>query len=135
MPSISYHDFAIRYAAANYLKRWIGIVFDRNEIIHEVLQAFGVEERGYACSIHELYLNHKEKKIENRNPYPGCLVFWLKNGKAVHVEMVTEIIDGFIYTIGVPQGTIEQTRAHIKQNSINYRGANYKVADPFLKGV
>jgi len=152
-PQIAYSEYEIRFKAAEYCEKWIGIFylyggddpsgFDCNGIMHEVLQAYGVEKRGYDCTAHQLYLNHKSKEIKKR-PYPGCLVFWFKKGTehVQHVEMVTEVIQDLIFTTGASGGgkrtTTEkaaiQHNAYIKKNPINYRGKNYVVCDPFLKG-
>lgn len=149
MPPISHSDFAIRFAAASYCEKWIGTFgkwggddpsgYDCSGIMHEVLQAWGVEKRGYDCTAHQLYLNHKDKRIEGK-PYPGCLVFWFKDGKATHVEMVTEVINEYISVTGASgvwsktktQADAIQHNAYIKKNLIGYRGQNYKVIDPFL---
>ena len=151
MSDISYADFEIRIAASKYCERWIGTFykwggddpsgFDCNGVIHEALQAYGVEERGYDCTAHELYVNHKNNPI-TINPYPGCLVFWFKDGKAIHVEMITEIIQDMIFTTGASGGGSKtrtqadaiQHNAYIKKNPIGYRGENYKIVDPFMKG-
>ena len=139
-------------SAVNYLKLWIGTPyiwggndfsgFDCSGIIHEVLQAYGVEKRGFDSTAHDLYLIHKDKVINLPYiPHPGCLVFWFNNGKAIHVEMVSEIIGGHVFVIGASGGGSDITttekaskkNAYIKQNKIGYRGINFKIVDPFLR--
>ena len=134
-------------SAVSYLKHWIGTPykwggddfsgFDCNGIMHEILQAYGVEKRGFDSTAHDLYLIHKDK--QTTQPHPGCLVFWFNNGKATHVEMVSEIIGGHVFVMGASGGgsdttTIEKAikrNAYIKQNKIGYRGINFKIVDPF----
>lgn len=137
--------------AANHIKLWLGIPykwggddfsgFDCSGIIHEVLQAYGVEKRGFDSTAHDLYLIHKDNKIELQwRSHPGCLVFWFNNGKAIHVEMVVEVVSDHIFVIGASGGGRDtktkdkaiERNAYIKQNKINYRGDNYKIVDPFL---
>lgn len=152
MSDIPYSDYAIRFAAAHYCESWIGTFykwggddpsgFDCNGAIHEVLQAYGVEKRSFDCTANQLYLDNKDKKLkENRQPYPGCLVFWFRDGKAIHVEMITEVIDKLIFTTGASGGGSQtrtqsdaiQHNAYIKKNLITYRGENYKIVDPFIE--
>lgn len=140
-------------SAVSYLKHWIGTPyiwggqdfsgFDCSGIIHEVLQAYGIEKRGFDSTAHELYLIHKDKIINQSYniPHPGCLVFWFNNGKAIHVEMVSEVIGGNVFVIGASGGGSDVTttekaskkNAYIKQNIIGYRGINFKIVDPFLR--
>jgi hypothetical protein len=139
----------IAYSVASYCEKWIGTfygwggddpsAFDCSGLIHEALQAYGIEKRGYDSTAHQMYLNLKHNMIKTK-PRPGCLVFWFRNGKAIHVEMVTEVIYDNVYVTGASGGGSKtKTRedaihqnAYVKKNEINYRGTTYKVVDPFL---
>jgi len=113
--------------------------FDCNGIVHEGLQSVGLEEHGYDCTAHQIYLNFKGEgclvKGPDQNPMEGCLVFWFKDGKAYHVAMcinrffVVEMSGG-----GSKTTTLDDAIKHnafIKMRPIGYRGDNYKWFDPF----
>lgn len=136
----------LRNQAVWYLKRWIGTPylwggddfsgFDCSGLIHEVLQSIGIEEHGYDCTAHDLYLKFKDNKVESG--YAGCLVFWFRDGKAIHVEMM---IDEH-HVIGASGGgqktkTVQDAvkhNAYVKMRPLDYRGTNCKICDPF-KGI
>ncbi len=152
MSDIPYSDYQIRFSAAEYCEKWIGTFykwggddpsgFNCSGIIHEILQAYGIEKRGFDSTAHELYLLNRENKLkEHRNPYAGCIVFWFKDGKAIHAEMITEVIQEKVFVTGASgggsatktQADAIQHNAYIKKNLITYRGDNYKIVDPFMK--
>jgi len=139
----------LRTTAAWYLQQFIGLLykwggndpmegFDCSGLIHEVLQAVGLEQRGFDCTADDLYRRFKPKTIDKG--YAGCLVFWhvLSHGreKVIHVEMMID--DKFC--IGASGGgskthAVEDAmrdNAFIKMNPINYRGIRYYICDPFL---
>ena len=106
--------------------------FDCSGLIHEVLQGVGLEKHGFDSTAQGLYLRFKSNKGE---PGAGCLVFWFKDGKAIHVEMMIDRD----HTIGASGGgsktkTIADAIKHnafVKMRPLNYRGENYKIIDPF----
>ena len=145
-------ELTLRHEMVDYLAAWIGTPytwggddfsgFDCSGLIHEVLQAHGLEDRGWDSNAHGLYLIHKQNKIEGM-PQPGDLVFWFTDGKAKHVEMVYSVIPGFIFVIGASGGGSKtQTRndailhnAYVKKNLIDYRNPQpYKIVDLFRSG-
>jgi len=107
---------------------------DCSGLIIEVLKSVGILPNEFDDTAHGLYLRFKDKGIASG--YAGCLAFWLKEGKAKHVEM---LIDDS-YVIGASGGgskvkTIEDAikyDAFVKMRPIGYRGDNYKICDPFL---
>ena len=135
----------LRTQAVWYLKQWLGTPyvigwndplagFDCNGLIHEVLQGVGIEKRGYDCTANDLYLTYKNNKVEL--PYAGCLVFFLREGKAKHVGMMID--DNFFIAAG---GGDFETRtlddairknAYVKMDSLKNLGGNVKICDPFL---
>ncbi len=141
----------VRDIAVKYLWKWIGVKyhyggddamigFDCSGLIVEVLQAVGILEganQNYKdWTAHGLYLKFKDNKpIE---PYQeGCLIFWFRNGKAIHVGMMVNSE----FCISSASGTSETTtieeaikqNAFVKLRSIKYRGDSYKIVDPFKK--
>lgn len=137
----------LRTQAVWYLTRWLGIFYkwggddpsgwDCNGLIHEVLQAVGLEPHGFDCTAHELYLRHKDKKEDK--PFPGRLIFWFKSGKAIHVEMC---FDEYLAVGASGGGSKTNTRedaikynAFVKMRPWNYRGESYKIIDPFKEPV
>jgi len=145
-------ELTLRHEMADYLAAWIGTPgewggddfasMDCSGTIHEVLQAHGLEKRGFDCTAHELYLRHEDQEIDGM-PQRGDLVFWFKNGVAIHVEMVYSVVSPeWIFTIGA-SGVRSTTKtradailhnAYVKKNPIDYRGANYKIVDLFKVG-
>jgi len=141
----------IRSEMVDYIKWFIGKPyiwggddpvkgFDCSGLIHEVLQAHGLEKRGFDSTAHDLYcklLNQGLPKLATG--YPGCLVFWFKNGKAVHVAMLigNEFIchagGGGSSTTSVDEAA--KQNAYIRKDEIGYRGlgAVYVIIDPILK--
>lgn len=140
---------------ADYMQRWITTPgkwggddfsgWDCSGIIHEVLQAYGLEKRGYDSTANDIYISLKDEIVIGM-PKLGDLVFWFKEGMAVHVEMIVEIIGGQIFTCGASgvrsttgyQKIENEARedairdnAYVKRNDIDYRGSNYKIVDPF----
>lgn len=150
-------EMGIRHSMAEYIQRWIGVPyryggddfsgFDCSGIIHEVLQAFGLEHRGFDCTAHDLFMSLKDNIVVGM-PRMGDLVFWLDldGDYATHVEMIVEITANHIFTCGASGGGQKtgyqkpedearrdaiRDNAYIKRNEIDYRGKNYKIASPF----
>jgi len=136
----------LREKAVWYLCKWIGKPykwggddfsgFDCSGLMHEVLQGVGIEQRGFDCAAHELYELHKSHTVAKG--YAGCLVFWFRNNRAIHVEMMID--DRFVVgASGGGSGTLTEEdaireNAYIKMDPLTYRGTNFKIMDPF-KGV
>ena len=141
----------IRDLAVKYLWEWIGtkyhyggddsiIGFDCSGLIVEVLQAVGILEganQNYRdWTAHGLYLKFKDHKPSDP-VQDGSLIFWFRNGKAIHVGMVIESD----YCISSASGNEDTTTTEeaIKQNAfvklrpIAYRGDSFKIVDPFKK--
>ena len=139
----------LRTTAVWYLRQFIGLPykwggndpmegFDCSGLIHEVLQAVGLEQRGFDCTAADLYRRFKPKTV--KRGYTGCLVFWyvISDGreKVIHVEMMID--DKF--SIGASGGgagtqTVDDAmrdNAFIKMNPIDYRGMRYYICDPFM---
>jgi len=148
----------LREKATNYLKSWIKTPYqyagndfagmDCSGIQHEVLQAWGLERRGFDSTAEELYQANKKFTVEDpEDPEMGCLVFWFKGGKAEHVEMITDFVGPLIFTTGASGGGSKtgfkkdeaearkdaiRDNAYIKINPITYRDPQtYKICDPF----
>lgn len=134
----------MRTKAVWYLCRWIGTPYlwggddfsgwDCSGLAIEMLKSVGILPHDFDDTAHGLYLRFKNKKVET--PYQGCLVFWLKDGKAIHVEIV---IDDY-HTVGASGGgsrtmTREDAVKHnafVKMRPVGYRGDAYKICDPFM---
>ena len=70
----------------------------------------------------------------------GCLVFWFNaQGLAIHVELMIDEL----HVLGASGGGSSTTsvdaaaaqNAFVKRRPIGYRGAGYKIIDPFTGGV
>ncbi len=143
----------IRDLAVKYLWKWIGtkyhyggddamIGWDCSGLMVEILQAVGILEganQNYKdWTAHGLYLKFKDNipitPIQN-----GCLIFWFRNGKAIHVGMMVNS-DFCISSASGNEKTVTIEEA-IKQNAfvklrhMKYRGDSYKIVDPFKKKV
>jgi len=140
------NDTILSYAqctqAVWYLKQWPGTPylwggddfsgFDCSGLILEVLQSVGVLPHGIDMTAHSLYLRFKKNPAK---PGPGHLVFWFRDGRAIHVEMMVNDM----FTIGASGGghkvkSIKDAikyNAFVKMRPLEYRGANYKIVDPF----
>ena len=138
----------IRHSMAEYIQRWITIPgkwggddfsgLDCSGIIHEVFQAYGLEKRGFDCTANDLF-ERLYPNVTYGMPRIGDLVFWFHNHRAIHVEMVVEIINDRIFTCGA-SGVRSTTKtredailhnAYIKRNEIHYRTEDYKIINPF----
>ena len=126
-----------------YLQKWIGHFylwggddpsgFDCSGLILEVLKSVGLIRPNIDMTAYDLYrwFNHS-KTIK---PGPGKLVFWFREAKVIHVEMM---IDND-HTVGASGGgsatkTIADAVRHnafVKMRPLNYRGTNFKICDPF----
>ena len=109
--------------------------FDCSGLIHEVLQSVGYEAHGFDCNAHNLYLKLKVTHRTIEKPRFGALVFWFKNGEAKHVAM---LINEFQICEAGGGGSETKTEedakkhnAYIRVRSLDYRGENYKIIDPF----
>ena len=145
----------LRHFAVEYLLSWRGTPyryggddfsgFDCSGIIHEVLQACGLEIRGFDCTADELYRMHSTKKVFSLPPL-GSLVFWFRNNIAEHVEMVTRVIHNYVFTTGASGGGKNTGfkkdepearkdailhNAYVKTNEYLYRKQAFRIVDPF----
>jgi len=124
-------------------KRWLGTPyiwnnqdfsgFDCSGFCHEVLQSVGLERNRFDSTAHEMYIHFKPYVRETGGK--GCLVFWFKDGKTIHVEIM---VDDY-HTVGASGGS-SRTRtvadairddAFVKMRPLHYRGDNFKIVDPF----
>jgi hypothetical protein len=93
----------LRTTAVWYLKRFIGLPykwsgndplegFDCSGLIHEVLQAVGLEQRGFDSTARDLYEAYEAMEV--KKGYAGCLVFWWiwwqGEERVMHVEMMID---------------------------------------------
>jgi len=108
--------------------------FDCSGLCVEFLQAAGLMDPGEDATAHGLYLKFKNKQSP---PEDGCLVFWFRDGKAIHVEIMVSAT----HTLGASGGgsktktiadAIKQN-AYVKLRPVNHRGDIYKIVNPFLK--
>jgi len=135
----------LRKKAIKYLWRWLGVPYlwggddvlaglNCSGLIHEVLQSVGLEEHNFDSTAHDLYLKFIDYKVEK--PYAGCLVFWFRDGRAVHVEMLID--DSLVIGASGGNSSVKTLRDAIRQNAfvkmrpLKYRGENFKIIDPFL---
>jgi len=132
-----------RRRAVVYLQKWIGHFylwggddpsgFDCSGLILEVLKSVDLIRPNIDMTAYDLYrCFNKNQKLQ---PGSGKLVFWFREAKVIHVEMM---IDSY-HTIGASGGgsatkTIQDAIKHnafVKMRPLNYRGSNYKICDPF----
>lgn len=144
MPTDLVKQEYMRTKAVWYLQKWLLIFYtwggndpmqgtDCSGLVIEVLKAVGILPHQFDDTAQGLYLRFKQYKIDYLNA--GYLVFWFKNGKAIHVEMA---IDEY-HVIGASGGgsatlTIADAIKHdafVKMRPVNYRGLEYKIVDPF----
>lgn len=137
-------ELAVKYAWAHLGEpyRWAGDDpiqgFDCSGLVIEVLIAAGLLPHRYDTTAEGLH----EKWEANTVPaaQAGCLVFWTNSlGRISHVEMAID--EG--HTIGASGGgasttdeeAAAQQNAFVKVRPIGYRGANYKIVDPFARRI
>jgi len=108
--------------------------FDCSGLINEILQALGFLPHGVDYTAEGLRKIYEPQVVGEARP--GCLIFWTREGKAVHVEIAK---DGN-FTIGASGGgsatnTIQDAvdqNAFVKLRPINYRTISGRIiADPF----
>ncbi len=117
--------------------------FDCSGFVLEVLKSVGVVDRKVDLNADALYHRfvHDQSPVnpETARLEPGMLVFWQKNQRMVHVELVYAVdeVSGHVFTIGASGGgssTLTITDA-IKQNAfIKIRPLRedwFGAADPF----
>jgi len=109
--------------------------FDCSGLIHEVLQSVGLEKHGLDCTAHDLYLTIKSETRILDKPRFGALVFWFRDGKAIHVAMlvnefqICEAGGGGADTL--TEEDAKRRNAYVRIRPLDYRGENYKILDPF----
>lgn len=109
--------------------------FDCSGLVIEVFQAVGLLPHNSDFTANGLYIRYKDKMPTHNQE--GCLCFWFNPaGLATHIEM---LIDGG-HTIGASGGGSSTTstdaaadqNAFVKIRPLGYRGAGFKIRDPFL---
>ena len=111
--------------------------FDCSGLVIEVLQGVGTLPHGSDFTADQLYKRFEPSGITGQLRR-GCLVFWFRNNKATHVEMLIDRKR----TIGASGGGSATTtkddairdNAFVKMRPIDYRGKSYKIVDPFKEG-
>ena len=140
-PSNIHETDFLRTFAVNYIQKWINTPYiwggiDCSGLIHETLQAVGLEKAGFDCTANELYLKLKITHSVVNRPRFGALVFWFKpSGVASHVAMlvnefqVCEAAGGDEDT--KTEDDARQKNAYVRIRPLDYRGEHYKIIDPF----
>lgn len=75
---------------------------DCSGFILEIFKSIGFVGRKFDTNANGLM--KKYENMKTTQTLPGVLVFWGKNDKATHVEMIVNILDGEILTIGASGG-------------------------------
>ena len=129
-------DYLWSFLGTPYL--WAGndfAGFDCSGLIIEVLQGVGMLPHIYDGTADQLYAKFQTYHVEHG--YPGCLLFWFKGDKAIHVEMM---VNDYLCIGASGGGSATQTReaairqnAFVKMRPIGYRGSGHKIVDPFLE--
>lgn len=139
----------IRGLAVDYAYRFIGLPyiyggddpiegFDCSGLIHEILQAVGVEARNYDSTAHSLWVNFMVDGKEVAVPYTGCLVFYVnENDIASHVGFMID--DKHMIHAGGGRSTTRtradavRQNAYVRMDRYDYRDDLFpKFADPFM---
>ena len=110
---------------------------DCNGLIHDLLQAVGIEKRGFDCTAHDMYVGFKGKNqiIETIDRQAGDLVFWFDAGHCYHVGILIE--DDYIINAAGGGSKTKTREAAIKDNAfvridpLSYLGDSFKICNPF----
>jgi len=109
--------------------------FDCSGLVIEVLQSVGLLPHGSDLTANGLFLKYQNNVVAT--PYAGCLCLWMNlAGLATHVELFINELQ----TLGASGGGSATTspdaaaaqNAFVKIRPRGYRGASYKIVDPFL---
>jgi cell wall-associated NlpC family hydrolase len=110
---------------------------DCSGVIHDLLQAIGIEKRGFDCTAHDLYIRFRREGniIETTDRRAGDLVFWFKAGHCNHVGILIE--DNFVINAGGGGRKVKTREDAIKYNAyiridpLDHRGDSFKICNPF----
>ena len=130
--------------AVKYLWSWVGTPyiwggndfsgFDCSGLVLEVLQGVGLLSPNIDLTANGFYIRYANSVQPDGQA--GCLVFWFNPaGIATHVEMMIDEK----HTIGASGGGSSTTstdaaarqNAFVKVRPVGYRGANYRICNPF----
>jgi len=113
--------------------------FDCSGLVLEGLKGIGIVSRFEDCSAHVMaHQFFKDKqRLDKNHLRPGCLLFWEKNEKVYHVEIIWAVIGDKVLTIGASgggSGTTDQEKASSQNAYVKIRPAqNWAIAiDPFV---
>lgn len=80
--------------------------FDCSGLVLEGLIGIGMVPKGKDHTASSLALDvfGSKKALTKDKLQPGCLLFWQNNTKIFHVEIVWQVIEGLVLTIGASGG-------------------------------
>lgn len=135
------------------------MAIDCSGLCVETLQGVGLLKHGRDYTADGLWRKFQRFEIPDKKGEAGCLAFWFKDGRAIHVEMMIdefhtvgasgggrprmdyeEIIDQYPHLAKFPKWYVktlmmrEEARrrtAFVKMRPVTYRGNDYAIADPF----